>query len=88
MAWFRGIKRALRMGGLTNVSTTRLNASRMTANIRRLLPAAEIRLPGNRFLSVKSCRKTMASAANAAGVPLSAINQFKVVKLPKSQCVV
>jgi hypothetical protein len=76
MAWFRGIKRALRMGGLTNVSTTRLNASRMTKNIRRLLPAAEIQLPGNRFLSVKSCRKTMASAANAAGVPLSVINQF------------
>ena len=68
-------RRALTFGEL-NVASGQGLAAQVTKDVQRLLPAAEIQLPGNRFISSKSCRKTMASAASAAGVPLDVVNRF------------
>ena len=44
--------------------------------MHRLLPEELLSLRSGRYVSAKSCRKTMASACNAAGVTLRAISQF------------
>ena len=72
--WLLGIRRGL---GFRHYSTRSGKSAsvRITANIRRLLPAEQLQLPSNRYLSSNACRKTMASAASAAGVPLATISQ-------------
>jgi hypothetical protein len=72
--WLRAIQRGMSFRSL-RVARGTADAGRITANIRRLLPSDLLRLPSARYVSAKSCRKTMASAANAAGVPLRAIQQ-------------
>ena len=72
--WLLCIRRGL---GFRHYSarTGKSASVRITANIRRLLPAEQLQLPSNRYLSSNACRKTMASAASAAGVPLATISQ-------------
>ena len=73
---FDGIRRALAaFPDFACVSSATSAAKRITGNVRRLLPSGLLMLPGNRTVSAKSMRKTMASACGAAQIPFDVIRQ-------------
>eukprot|EP01050_Picozoa_sp_SAG11_P018879 SAG11_NODE_2922_length_2834_cov_2.238670_3_plen_343_part_00 len=74
---FAGVRRALvRYPNFLTVTNGLSAATRITANVRRLLPDGMLLLPGNRKIGAKSMRKTMASATAAQQIPFEVIRQW------------
>ena len=73
--WFAAIRRGMAIRSFMVPNGIRAQ-DRITKMMHRLLPEELLSLRSGRYVSAKSCRKTMASACNAAGVTLRAISQF------------